>query len=443
MSDNNRKSYRWQARIPGRLGVAATIGYLSIAAFGGGFGVWAATAPISGAVIASGVVAAAGENVMIQQKDGGIIQQIDVEEGDRVERGDRLFSIDDTAARTKLNRLVQQYVTQMATAARLEAVRDGLENMEMPERLRRFINDNPGYGDDFQQQKREFQAGLARYNTERKILRQRIATIEATLEGLKAQKTAFENQIRIVKDETERKRGLLAKGLTNRAEYSQLLRTSASLVGQAGEIQAQIASSTLRLGEAEQQMERLTTRRIEDAVDKLNEVRGKILDLEQQIRAARAVVERTAVTSPVDGIIVRSRHRVPGAVIGPGENVMELLPVSDSLIVEARVDPVDIDNVGLGQAVELNFSAFNARTTPNVDGEVFYVSADRLEDPEGRAPYYLVRLKITEELPSKVDDSSIYPGMPVTCFFYTEKRTFLQYFFQPLLDSFDRAFREE
>ena len=210
------------------------------------------------------------------------------------------------------------------------------------------------------------------------------------------QKKASSDQLTIVREEIDRKKLLLDSGLTNRSEYTALLRAEAELIGQVGSLQSQIASSSTQIIETKQQIERLTTSRVEDAVAELNTERATIADVEEQARAAQSVLERTVIRAPADGIIVRSVHNSVSSVVRAGEPFMELLPTTDQLVIEARISPHDIDTLRIGQAAKLHFSALNARTTPQVPGTVTYISADRLIDQSSGQPYYTARLKIDE-----------------------------------------------
>ncbi|MDX8502078.1 HlyD family type I secretion periplasmic adaptor subunit [Mesorhizobium sp. VK4C] len=434
------KTYRWQRNVDTRTNRITLAGYASVSVFLLGFGFWGATAPIAGATIAPGVVAAAGQNVMIQHLEGGVVSSIKVREGDRVLRGQALIVLDPTVAQSQLNRVLKQWVAQKAEIARLEAERDGLEKIVLPRDLGAYSG-APEFSDVFAEQTKEFQARLARYAAEQEILRERVAAFQQAVAGLKAQKDAAENQLAIVDAETERKKHLLEKGLTNRSEYTELLRSTAELVGQAGSLEAQIASSATQTVEARQEIERLTSSRVEDAVTELNKARAQVADLEEQINAARSVLVRTTIRAPVDGIIVRSLYNSEGSVIRAGEVAMELLPTNE-LIVEAKIKPEDIDSIRVGQGANMMFTALNARTTPKVSGRVFYISADRLITPSTGQPYYTVRLKMADKLPSQIKPEQIYPGMPVETFISTGERTFLTYLTKPLVDSFQRAFRE-
>lgn len=432
----------WRKRVATRTGRIAAAGYLTIVGFVGGFGFWAATAPLAGAAIAPGIVAAAGQNINIQHLEGGIIREMRIREGERVRAGEPVMVLDSTVAEAQLNRLVKQMVALQAKGWRLEAERDGEESFSMPDSFSAPGNKMEHLAIVSEQQK-EFAARLARYRAELEILAQRVAALKEAIEGLNAQKKAGVDQLAIVREEVNRKKVLLEQGLTNRSEYTALLRSEAELIGQVGALQSQIASSATQIVEARQQTERLTTTRVEQAVGELNTVRASIADLEEQVRAAQSVVERTVIRAPADGIIVKTVYTTPGSVIRPGEPVIQMLPTTRELIIEAQVRPQDIDLLRVGQEASMLFSALNARTTPQVPGTVFYISADRLIDEAKGLPYYTARLKITENLPPEISADQIYPGMPVETFIRTGERTFVEYLIQPLADSFSRAFREE
>ena len=239
------------------------------------------------------------------------------------------------------------------------------------------------FDDVITEQQVEFAARYARYVAEREILNQRIAALNEAITGLDVQKKASSDQLTIVREEIDRKKLLLDSGLTNRSEYTALLRAEAELIGQVGSLQSQIASSSTQIIETKQQIERLTTSRVEDAVAELNTERATIADVEEQARAAQSVLDRTVIRAPADGIIVRCVHNSVSSVVRAGEPFMELLPTSDQLVIEARISPHDIDTLRIGQSAKLHFSALNARTTPQVPGTVTYISADRLST---RAP---------------------------------------------------------
>ena len=432
----------WAADVPTRTGGVSMIGYAGIAAFLGAFGFWAATAPLAGAAIASGVVAAAGQNLTVQHLEGGIVAEVAVEEGQRVEAGDTMFVMDRTNALALRNRLTKQRLALLARKARLEAERDGDDGLTLdPDLLATAAEE--GVDDTVNEQVREFETRYERHRSERVIFAQRIATLGEQIAGLEAQVLAGEQQQEVIAAETVRKEDLVRKGLARQDELSDLLRAGAQLFGQIAQAQASIGAAKTQVVEAEEQVVRLATQRIEQAVTELAEVRTQLGDIEEQLNAADAVLGRVVVRAPTDGIVVSLAYRAPGSVVGPGEGMAELLPTTDDLVVEARLSPLDIDQVSLGQEASLRFSALNARITPEVDATIRYVSPDRLVDPATQEPYYTARLEITENLPPEVRPDQIYPGMPVETFIRTSERTFLEYLVKPITDSFSRAFTEE
>lgn len=431
----------WTRGINQSSATAGLTGYFFIAVLVAGFGSWAFTAPLGGAVIAPSVVAAVGQNIQIQHPEGGVISEILVREGQRVKAQDPLLELDDTVAKVNLNRLDKQAKVLLAKLGRLIAERDGKTSIEPLDS--RSLTPDAILQAALREQVSEFTARRNRYTTELNIIGQRFEALRASVDGLLAQKKAFEDQIAVVSEELARKKSLLDRGLTNRSEYSALLRSQADLTGRLGEMEAQIASSRVQLVEADEQRERITTQRVEAAVGELTDVRLKLDDLLEQINGARKVLERTVIRAPVDGIIVRLHVNAPDGVVSSGRPVAEILPTTDRPEIEARINPRDIDVVTVGQDATLHFSALNARVTPKVPAKVTYVSADRILDQNTQTAYYIARLKIDLDGQSAVKAEDVYPGMPVEAFIRTQDRTFAEYLVKPLIDSLDRAFREE
>lgn len=432
---------RWESDRRSDIGRVAIAGYAALAILIGCFGYWAVSAPLSGAVVTQGTISATGGNILIQHPEGGIIQELRVWEGDKVKRGEDLIILDRTAAQAELNRLKKRSIRLRASAARLAAERDGTTGLG-PVTMGAGLPFEKDFEALVREQQREFRARLDRFRSEQSILRQRVAMHRETVAGLQAQKLAIRQQVEVVKEELRIKANLLDKGLANRSEYSQLLRSEADLVGRSGEMEAQIAVANSQAMEAREQIERLTTRRVEEAMTELNAVNTSLADIEEQIVAATAVLKRTTITAPAAGIVVLSTYNSRGSVIAPGEKIMEILPTGSGLVIDARLRPQDIDMVRAGQPAKLRLSALNTRLSPEVLGTVTQVSADRLIDEATQEPYFRARLKITDDLPPAIKPEQLYPGMPTEVFINTGDRTFVEYIVRPLVDSFARAFAE-
>ncbi len=431
----------WAAGVRTQTRLVSVLGLSCVALFTFGFGAWAAFAPLASAVIAQGVVIAAGENLAVQHLEGGIIERIFVREGEKVSAGQKLLALDPTAAAAQRNRLDKQFVALSARAARLVAERDGLATLAFPPDLAEHAR-AADMTDRLAEQKAEFDARLMRHSQEQTILGQRVAALRDQMSGMAAQQTAVESQLAEVRDEAGRKKSLLDRGLTNRSEYSELVRTEADLLGQLGQAKATILSAQTQITEAQEQLARLATQRVETAVSDLNDVRGQIADAQEQFGAAQAVLDRILVRAPSDGIIVSMTVNSPGMVVKPSQTILQILPTTE-LVVQARVAPRDADAVYVGQRARMRFTALNARTTPVLDGEVTYLSADRLINPDDGEPYYVARLSLPAKLPREVELPAIAPGSPVETYISLGDRTFLDYLTRPITDSFSRAFREE
>ncbi|MER8752033.1 HlyD family type I secretion periplasmic adaptor subunit [Mesorhizobium sp. M1050] len=435
------QSLVWEGKARTDIRRVAFAGYAATAILIGCFGYWAVSAPLSGAVITQGTISATGGNILIQHPEGGIIQELLAHEGDRVQQAQDLILLDRTAAQAELNRLTRQSIALKASASRLEAERDGLDQ------LAPITGAAPApFQDDFEilvrEQQKEFNARLARFRSEQSILAQRVAMHRQSVVGLQAQKLAVQQQAEVVKKELGIKTNLLDKGLTNRTEYSQLLRSEADLVGQAGALEANLAAANTQIVEAQEQIERLTTQRVEEALTKLDEVRSSLADIDEQMRASEAVLRRTTIKAPAAGIVVSSTYNSKGSVIAPGEKIMEILPTTSGLVVDARLPPKDIDQVRVGQPARLRLSALNMRLTPEISAIVTQVSADRLIDQVTHEAYFRAKLKIASALPPGVKAEQLYPGMPVEAFISTGDRSFFEYLARPMRDSFARAFTE-
>ena len=431
----------WTTDVPTGTRLYAVSGLFLGVLFLGSFGAWASLAPIAGAAVASGVVAAAGQNLSIQHLEGGIVKAIAVVEGERVSAGQPLIELDPTVATAQRDRLKNQLIALEARAARLSAERDGTDDLVFDAALVQKARTS-AVTDLLDEQYREFAARLARHRQEQEIMVQRIKALKEQAEGMSAQKIALEKQIQVVREEEARKGELLGKGLTNRSEYTALVRAGADLVGQLGQIVSSILASNTQIAQAEQEAARLETQRVETAVSQLNDVRASLSDATEQLRASESVLARSVIRSPADGVIVAKSINTIGSVVKPGETLIEILPSAADLIIEVKLSPNNIDSIRPGLGARLRFSSLNARTTPTADATVSYVSADRLIDQQNRESYYTARLKLDEPMPEGLTTDMITPGMPVEAYINTGDRSFFDYLTQPITDSFARAFRE-
>lgn len=422
---------------------APVVAALLIAGVGlGGFLVWAATAELAGAVIASGFVAANGENQTIQHLEGGIVKDILVKEGDVVAAGQPLIVLDPTLVEANLNRSRKTLATLRADEARLLAeLFDRSEIAFPPELLVDTID--PALRNFIESKRTEFELRTLRYRNEVRILEERLAGLGEEIAGTNAQRVATQKQIELMRAELKDLDYLFQKGLARQDRIFAMQRSEADLEGRDGALLATIGKAKQTIAEVRQQIEKLGHDRRTEAGTKLSETRTRIADTLEQIVAYESILSRIVIRAPASGTVVRLNVNTVGAVISPGQAVAELLPKNADLVVEARLQLMDIDAVQVGRPANVRLSALNHRTTPVVASQVVYVSADKLTDKQSQQAYYRVRLSLDlDQLPNR-DRLLLAPGMPAEVFITTAERTMLRYLFRPIEDSFAKALRED
>lgn len=415
----------------------------------GGFGTWTAFAPLDGAVVVSGSFVATGQNKHVQHLEGGILRDVTVREGDLVEAGQTLLRLDDTAATSRLRRLVLRNYRLLVMKARLEAELAGKASFRVPDAL--AGDDDPEIKGIIERQMAELLARRTKIATEEEVLRKEIAGLQESSGGYAAQAKSTKQRLALFGEELHDKQRLLAQQLVRRAEILALQRSEAALTGELGETLARMADARERIARAEQQIAQLHSAATQKTIEELRTTETELDDLQEQIRAARDVVDRTEVRAPVRGIVVKLNQHTPGGVIGAGAVILELLPVNDELIIEARLNPSEIWHVKKGQPALVRLTALNQRLTPMVDGKVVYLSADALatqysasaKEETSHRPFYVVRVRLDDaDVRGKLQAFQPTPGMPADVFIKTGERTFFDYIMRPVWDSFSRAFRE-
>lgn len=428
-----------QAPVSTRRSVLAGLAVICFT-FGGFFG-WAAYAELASAVIASGTVMVDSNRKAIQHMEGGIVKEILVRNGDAVAAGALLLRLDETRARASLA-IVQSKLDQaLAAEARLLAEREGAESIVVPAAFKGREAD-PQLQEILHDQESQFQARRETLQGETGIYEQRIAQIDEQITGFRAQQQSKSRQIELIEEELAGLKTLLAKGFAEKPKVLALEREAARLGGERGELIAEMAAAKTSIGEAKLQILQLEKDFREKVEQELREVRAEILDLRERVAAASFVLDHLEVRAPEDGVIVGLQVHAHGQVVRPGQTILEMVPVDDQLVVEAKVRPVDIDNLAVGLEADILFTAFPQRTTPRLLGSVVYVSADRFEDERSGEAYYLARVSVSEAEAARLGERKLHPGMPADVMIKTGARTALDYLVQPLRDSIMRAWRE-
>ncbi len=415
-------------------------GLLAIVVLVGGFGLWAVTTNIAGAIIAPGRLVVEQNRQVVQHPDGGVVAEILVKDGDRVAAGQVLIRLDDSELLSERNVVAAALLELLARKGRLEAERDGADAIAFDP----LLGQSPESRALAEGQERLFEArrqGLARQIDQ---LGKRAAQIENQIEGLDAQATALEVQLRLIREELAAQRELLDKGLTQAGRVLALEREEASLLGRQGSLIAQRAENEGRITEIGIEKLRLAEARREEAITELRGLSFQELELRERLRTAEQKLDRLDIRAPVSGVVLAMSVFAERAVIRAAEPVLYIVPQNRPLLVAARLSPINVDEVYVGQEVTLRLAALDSRLTPELLGEVASVSPDALTDEVTGAAYYRVEIRLREGEAEKLPEGiALVPGMPADAFIRTADRTPLSYLLKPLTDYFTRAFREQ
>lgn len=419
----------------------AVIGYAIIFTVFGVFGAWSAFAKLDSAVIASGSVAVESNRKKIQHYEGGIVREILVKENQQVQKGDLLFRLDPLQAESQAELLRGQIDAALAVEARLLAERQKADKITFPQELldragrvstRKNIVD----------QEQQFEERRASVLGQVGILESRIEQLNRTIAGLDAVRLAAKGQIKSIKEEYEKVSSLAARGYYPINRVKSMEREIFSLEGQLGQTIADIARNENGIGEAQLQILQTRQKFQEEVIDGLREVRVQIPELHERLRMAQDVVNRLEIRSPLSGIVQNLQVHTIGGVVRAGEPLLDLVPQNDSLHLEVRINPVDINHVTPGSEAEVRFPGFKSRTLPLILGQVLSVSADRIIDPATNEPYYLGIVEVQEAAIPEEYRGKLTAGMPADLFIATGERTVADYLLSPFTDVARKSMRE-
>jgi len=404
----------------------------------GVFGLWSVLAPLDGAAYAPGTVTVKSYKKTVQHLEGGIVADILVRDGDVVEAGQPLLILDDTQSMSSLEIIASQHAALKMREARLIAERDKSDGV--------VYTQDPTFSEtDVEQevtaQNQIFAARRTANEGRREILKQRVSQLQNQIEGMEALRQSKELLAQSYAEELSDTQVLLAQGFSEKTRLRQAERSYAAFSGEAAELTANISSTQVQIGETELQILQQESDFHNEVVAELSEVQTALKDANERLTALRDIVSRTTIVAPDAGVVNGMQIHTIGGVIGPGSPIAEIVPASDELVIEASVSPIDIDRVSVGQEARIRFSTFGSRA-PTFFGEVLSLSADALTNESTGASYYLARIEVIPES-QEFGDLALLPGMPAEAFINTGARTFLQYLFKPLSNSFARSFNED
>ena len=408
----------------------------------GGVGGWAATAEISGAVMAPGTVVVDTNVKEVQHPTGGIVGEILARDGVQVDAGDVVLRLDATLSKANLAVVNKRLNEMRVRKARLVAERDEKAEVALPEDFAGRSED-PEIAPLIAGEEKLFASRTSARSGQKLQLQQRIVQLREEVRGLKGQKAAKDKEIELVHRELTGARRLFKKKLMPITKMTELERQSARIEGERAQLTAATARAEGRIAEVELQIIQIDRDLTAEVAKELAEVHAKIGEFVERKIAAEDQLKRIDIRAPQTGTVHQSTAHTIGGVISAGETIMVVVPKADTLTVEAKVAPQDIDQARLGQSAILRFSAFNQRTTPEIGGEVSRISADITADERSGTSYYTVRIAMSAEEVARLGAVALLPGMPVEVFIKTGDRNVISYLVKPLSDQLSRAFREQ
>jgi len=404
-------------------------------------GGWLVAAPLSGAIIAAGFVKVDMNRKVVQHQEGGIVKQILVRDGERVKMGQILLVIEDVKLDATLDLLRTQHDGERAKAARLEAERAVLPEVKFPPELVARKTE-PKVVEFLQRETTLFRARREALDTQIALLRKQMLQTVAEVKALTDQIAAEERALKLQKEELAANQALLEKGYVQKTRLMQLERSVAEYEARWNEHRAELAKAQQRGQELELRVLAQKNSYVQSAADELKEASTRIFDLEERLRPSKDAAERQRIPSPISGEVVGLRVFSQGAVVGPREVLMEIVPEDKTLIVEARIRPEDINHVRAGSEAEIRLTAYQQRTTPLVAGKVLYVSADRMVEPQTNAAYYIAHIDVTAAALSDAGNLKMQAGMPAEVYIRTDSRTALDYLLAPVTAYLRKGMRE-
>ncbi|HUI96887.1 MAG TPA: HlyD family type I secretion periplasmic adaptor subunit [Xanthobacteraceae bacterium] len=405
-------------------------------------GGWATLVPLSGAVVVTGSLVVQSDIKKVQHPTGGVVAQIAVHDGMRVKAGDLVARLDETQVRANQQVITKQLDEVLVRIARLTAERDGADAPQMPPELAARPDDTDVKA-RFASEMTLFKARATARQSQKDLLKSRIAQLGEQIDGLEAQIKSNAAQTDLIAGELKGVQALFDKQLVPITRLNSLQRDAARLDGERGQLQSSIAETKSKINEAQLQMIRVDQDFRADVIKDLRDAEAKGAELAERRVAAQDQLDRIDIRAPTSGIIHQLAIHTVGGVITAGQVVMEIVPDSDELQVEAKLPPNEIDQVKVGQTTFVRFSAFNQRTTPQLKGVVSYVSADLSHEQQNDSKgFYTVRVTLPEEEHRRLNGLQLVSGMPAEIFVQTGSRTMMSYLLKPIREQLGRAFNE-
>jgi HlyD family type I secretion membrane fusion protein len=401
-------------------------------------GGWTALAPLTGAIVAPGFVKVDMNRKVVQHQEGGIVREIRARDGDRVKQGQPLIVIEDVKVDASLDLLSIQLIAERARAARLAAEAAYAQKVPFPADVLGRERE-PRVTEVLERERALFRSRREAVESQTTSLRAQIRETLAEVDAVGAQIAAEERAIALQKEELKANEDLLKQNYVQKTRVLTLQRAVAEYEARHGEHRAELSRVRQKASELELRIVTAQNTYRQSAVDELKDATARLFDVEERLRPSRDAAQRQQVLAPIDGEVVGQKVFTAGAVVGPRDVLMEIVPTDKTLIIEARIRPEDINHVRKGSEADIRLTAYKQRTTPLVKGVVNYVSGDRLVDPQNNSAYYVAHIEVA---PGGLGELKMQAGMPAEVFLRTDSRSALDYLLAPVTAYLRRAMRE-
>lgn len=403
----------------------------------GGFGIWAALAPLAESSVAVGKISADLDKKTLQHLEGGVIESILVKDGDGVKKGDLLLKLRDVHIKSQLDTYKTQYDDASALYARLVAQRDTKDSVTYPEEL-----ENESIK---QEQNNIFYTTKKTIEDEKIISQNRVVQLENQIDGLNSLLRAKESRLESIKDETLEWEDLYRQKLVDKLKIRELNREQNAIEGDISQTISEIAKLAEAINETRNQQLLREKEFTKQTLGELVQAKSMLFDLKSKIASVEDTLSRTNIVAPIDGTIVGLNLHTVGGVVSPGRDILQIIPQNSELIVVAQVQISDVDKVKVGLMADIRFSAFNTRNTQVIEGRVIHVSADSFIDEKTGVPYYEAKIEVTKDGKIQLVNYGfeLVSGMPAEVMIKISDRTVLSYLVKPFMEMLARGFNEE
>lgn len=408
----------------------------------GGFGTWASLAPLSSAAIAPGTVVVDSNRKSVQHLEGGVIREILIQDGDKVEAGQVLLRLDGANVRAAIGSLRPMLATNEAQQARLQAERKGLDEIGFPEELVAEAQEEIGTAQILAGQQRIFETRRNALSGEKALNANRIAQSRERLEGLEHQRSVKERGLALLREELATQKALLSKGYATKKSVAAAERSVQQLDSEYAELESKSDEAKMLVERYELEARQIEKNFVEEVENSLYNTEKEYYQLIERMRAIQDQYSRLNVRAPVSGVVVNMMVHTVGGVVAPGSPILDIVPKNDKLMIEAQVQPSDIDGVKAGLLADVRFPAFDTTDIPRLSGTVTRVSADRLISTTNGTPYFLARVEVDETELAGLRGLSLVPGMPAEVIINKNEHTLLNYLLSPIMHGIWTAFRE-